>query len=100
MTQQSTRIYHTNNIQVNFILLLVCFSLRHRNFNHVKQLQKKYIDKSIKLYFVFVDLKNVSDRVYREIIQWAMRKFGAEWLVCVIMNMYEGSRTSIRVNVC
>jgi len=32
-------------------------------------------------------------------MQWAVRRLGVEeWLVRVIMNMYEGSRTSVRVN--
>jgi len=53
------------------------------------------IDK--KLYFRFVDLENAFDRVPREVISWAMRKFGVEeWLVSAVMSMYSGAKTVVR----
>jgi len=42
-----------------------------------------------------VDLEKAFDRVLREIMQWAMRRLGAECLVRVLMNMYEESRISV-----
>jgi len=42
-----------------------------------------------------VNLEKDFDAVPREIVQLAMRKFGVEeWLICVVMNMYNGLRTS------
>jgi len=46
-----------------------------------------------------VDLEKAFDKVPREVMQWAMRRLSVEeWLVGIIMKMYEGSRTSVRVN--
>ena len=65
----------------------------------VRQLQEKYIAGKRKLYFVFVDLEKAFDRVPREVVRWAMRKLGIEeWMVRVVMKMYENARTQVRVN--
>lgn len=65
----------------------------------VRQLQEKYRAKKRELYYVFVDLEKAFDRVPREVVKWAMRKLGIEeWLVRVIMVMYESARTQVRVN--
>ena len=64
----------------------------------VRQLQEKYLHKNKDLYMVFVDLEKAFDRVPREIVQWAMRKLGVEeWLVRIVMKMYEDLRTVVRV---
>ena len=47
-----------------------------------RQMQEKFRAKEKKLYFGFVDLEKVFDRVPREVIRWAMHKLGVEeWLV-------------------
>ena len=33
---------------------------------------------------VFIDLEKAFDRVPREVVQWAMRKLGVEWLVHIV----------------
>ena len=49
------------------------------------------------LYFGFVDLEKVFDRVLREVISWAMCKLGVEeWLVSAVMSMYIGAKTVVR----
>ena len=65
----------------------------------VRQLQEKYRAKKKELYYVFVDLEKAFDRVPREVVKWAMRKLGVEeWLVSVVMVMYERARTQVRVS--
>jgi len=50
----------------------------------VRQMQKKFRGKGKKLYFGFVDLEKAFNRVPREVIRWAMRKWGVgEWLVSI-----------------
>ena len=49
------------------------------------------------LLFGFVDLEKAFDRVSREVIRWAMRKFGVEeWLVLAFLSIYTGAKTSVR----
>ena len=65
----------------------------------VRQLQEKYLGKRNTLFFVFVDLEKAFDMMPRELVEWGMRKLGVdEWLVRVIMNMYDGSRMCVRVD--
>ena len=65
----------------------------------VRQLQERFIERKKDLFFVFVDLEKAFDRVPREVIKWAMRKLGIEeWLVRVVMALYEGATTQVRVN--
>ena len=46
---------------------------------------------------VFVDLEKAFDRVPGEVVQWAMRKLGVEeWLVRIVMKMYEDKKTIVR----
>ena len=46
-----------------------------------------------------MDLEKAFDRVPREVTWWAMRKLGVEeWLVKVVMAMYEGARTRVRTD--
>jgi len=57
---------------------------------------QKFRAKGKKLYFGFVDLEKVFDRVPREVIKWAMHKLGVEeWLVLAVISMYTGAKTSI-----
>jgi len=52
--------------------------------------------KGKKLYFDFVDLEKVFDRVPREVIQWATRNLGVEeWLVSSVMSMYTGAKAVV-----
>jgi len=63
----------------------------------VRQLQEKYREKKKNLYFAFIDLEKAFDRVPREVVSWAMRQPGVEeWLVQVVMSMYEEERTVVR----
>ena len=65
----------------------------------VRQLQERFIVRKRDLYFVFVDLEKAFDRVPREVVEWALRKFeNEEWLVRVVMALYEGATTRVRVN--
>ena len=65
----------------------------------IRQLQEKYLQKNKKLYFAFIDLEKAFDRVPREVVWWAMRKLGVdEWIVSVVMSMYENARSRVRVN--
>src|SRR5260221_11755091 len=62
----------------------------------VRQMQEKHYCKKKKLYFAFVDLEKVLDRVPREVMRWALRKSGVdEWLVSTVMSMYDGARTAV-----
>ena len=46
----------------------------------------------------FVDLQKAFDRVSRRIMQWALRKKGLpEILVKAVMNLYESSKTTVKV---
>ena len=60
----------------------------------VRQLQEKYREKKKNLFFAFIDLEKAFNRVPREVVNWAMRQLGVEeWLVQVMMSMYEEVRT-------
>src|SRR5206468_2058118 len=64
----------------------------------VRQLQKKYLCKGKELWMAFVDLDKAFDRVPREVLWWALRKLKVEeWLVRVIMSMYESVTTAVKV---
>jgi len=53
--------------------------------------------KGRKLYFGFADLEEAFDRVLREVLRWAMHKFGVEeWLVSAVMSVYTGAKTAVR----
>ena len=55
--------------------------------------------KKEQLYFIFVDLEKAFDRVPQEVVQWSMRKLRVEdWSVRVVMAMYDGPKTCVRVN--
>ena len=43
-----------------------------------RQLQEKYMEKKKKLYFAFVDLEKAFDRVYRDVVRWAVKKLGVD----------------------
>ena len=63
----------------------------------VQQMQEKYTCKGKKLYFAFVDLEKVFDRVPREVTRWTLRKAGVEeWLVKAVTAMHEGAQTVVR----
>ena len=65
----------------------------------LRQLQEKHLAKNKKLYFAFVDLEKVFDRVPRKVIWWAMRKLGIEeWIVRFVQAMYNNTRSRVRVN--
>jgi len=50
-----------------------------------------------KIYFGFVHLEKVFDRVPRKVIRWSICKLGVdEWLVSAVMSMYVGARAVVR----
>ena len=62
----------------------------------LRQLQEKHLAKNKKLYFAFVDLEKVFDRVPRKVIWWAMRKLGIEeWIVRLVQAMYNNTRSRV-----
>ena len=64
-----------------------------------QQLQERYLGNKKKLYFAFVDLEKAFNRVPREVIRWSLRKLGVmEWLVTMVMAMYSGSKSRVRIN--
>ena len=64
-----------------------------------RQIQEAYIRKNRNLFFAFVDLEKAFDRVSRKVLWWALRKVGLpEWIVDVIMVMYQKARRQARVN--
>ena len=62
----------------------------------LRQLQEKHLAKNKKLYFAFVDLEKVFDRVPRKVFWWAMRKLGIEeWIVRFVQAMYNNTRSRV-----
>jgi len=64
----------------------------------VRQMQEKFRARGKKLYFGFVELEKVFDRVPSptEVTRWAMRKLEVEeWLVTAVMSMYTGAKTVV-----
>ena len=67
----------------------------------LRQMQEKHLVRKKKIYFAFVDLENIFDRVPLSILWWAMRKFGIdEWVVRLVNVMYDGANSSVRVSGC
>jgi hypothetical protein len=63
-----------------------------------RMLQERYGRKKRKLYMCFVDLEKAFDSVPRKVIEWALRKKGVnERLVGVVMRLYEGAKTKVKV---
>ena len=64
----------------------------------LRRMPEEFRGREKKLYMCLVDLEKVFDRVPRKVMEWALRKKGlAEVLVQAVMNLYEGSRTKVRV---
>jgi len=64
----------------------------------VRQMQEKFLGKKKELWMGFVDLEKAFDRVPREVLWWALRSVGlCEWLIKVIMSLYEGVTTAVKV---
>src|SRR4029077_10651902 len=65
----------------------------------VRQMQEKFLGKKKELWMAFVDLEKAFDRVPREVLWWSLRQLKVdEWLVKVIMSMYENVTTAVKVN--
>ena len=63
----------------------------------LRRLSEKFRAKN-KLFFVFVDLEKVSDRVTREATRFALRRKGApEYLINGVMSLYKGCKTVVSV---
>ena len=66
------------------------------NMRHV---QEKHQAKNKKLYYDFVDLEKVFDRVPREVVRWALRKLGVEeWLIRTVRALYTEACTVVRTD--
>lgn len=63
----------------------------------VRQLQDMYLGMKRELYFVFVDLEKMFDRVPRAVLQLVMRKMRVGW-VRVVMLMYKSASTQVRIS--
>ena len=62
-----------------------------------RQLQERYGGKHRKLWWAFVDLEKVFDRVPGKVVEWAMRKLGVkEWLIRTVIAMHKHARTRVR----
>ena len=65
----------------------------------LRQVHEKYLDKHKDLYFAFVDLEKVFDRVPRKVLWWTLRKVGVdEWLIRAIQAMYTNAKSSFPIN--
>jgi len=53
----------------------------------VRQMQENFVVKGKKLYFGFVDLEKAFDRVPREVIRWAVRKFFNSTMLGLNLNL-------------
>jgi len=63
----------------------------------VRHMQEKFRGKGKKLYFGFVDLEKAFDSVPREVMKWAMRKFGVEeMLESAVMPIYADAKPVVR----
>jgi len=62
-----------------------------------RYMQENFRVKGKKLSFGFVDFEKAFDRVPREMISWAMRKWGVEeWLAFAVISMNTGAKTAVR----
>ena len=60
---------------------------------------RKYHIKGEKLYMCYVDLEKAYARVPRKVLEWTIRMKGIpEDLVRLVMSLYEGARTRVRVD--
>ena len=65
----------------------------------MRQVQEKHQANKKKLYYAFVDLEKVFDRVSREVVRWAWRKLGVdEWLIHIVMALYTEACTVVRTD--
>ena len=64
----------------------------------LRRMQEEYQDKGKELYVCFVDLEKAIDRVPRKVMEWAMmKKKFLEVMVKVVMSLYNGTRTKVKV---
>ena len=50
----------------------------------VRQVQERFMDKKIPLFFTFVDLEKAFDRVPRAVVEWSLRELIVDdWLIKV-----------------
>ena len=65
----------------------------------MRQVQEKHQAKKKNMYYAFVDLQKIFDRVPREVVRWALQKLGMdEWLICTVMSMYTEACTVVRTD--
>ena len=63
----------------------------------VRRLQEEYRAKDKRMFMCFVDLEKAFDRVPRRVMKWAMRKVCLKSFVKVVMSLYRGAKTKVRV---
>ena len=60
-------------------------------------MQERFLAKKKDLYFIFVDLEKVADRVPRQVV--TLRKVGLEeWIIRVVKTMYENAKSTVNIN--
>ena len=66
----------------------------------IRQIQEKHQANKKQLYYAFVDLEKVFDRVPREVVRWALRKLGVdERLSRTVMSLYTEACTVVRTEL-
>ena len=64
----------------------------------VRQLQEKHLKKNKNLYFAFINLEKVCDRVPCKVLWWAMCVVAVvEWIV-IVQAIYNGATSKISIN--
>ena len=64
----------------------------------VRRVREKYQKKNNRMYMCFVDMKGAFDGEPRWVMEWATTKKGLlEVMVWVVMSLYDGAKTRVRV---
>ena len=64
----------------------------------LRRMQKKYLEKNMKLFICFIELEKAFDRVSRKMLEWALiKKLVPERLVQAVMSMYKGAKMRVQV---
>ena len=63
----------------------------------LRRMIEKYCEKGRNLHCIFIDLEKAYDRVPREEVWYCLREKGvSEYLIDIVMEMYEGSKTTVK----
>ena len=65
----------------------------------IRQVKGKHQARKKKVYYVFVDLEKVLDRVPREVVRWVLKKLSVDtWLIRTVMALYTEACTVVRTD--